>query len=250
MKLSTCSFVIAALSMAHPAGATSITFLNSTPITINQSGFPTAYPSTVSTPAGTWSLYVVDDTVGDAGSITSWGVQLDVVGGGVADVNVLLNGLSHTLFQDIDMYVLGPNGVAVELATDRYGSIAGTVGRAGGGNYAFDDAAASAIPTSAISGVPILAPGSYKAEGSVPPNPTSLANIVNFYQFPTNTTFAANLGAYNGIAYHDPAGTAPVPEPGTLLLVGGGVAAIARRMRRRPQVLSPTVATPRTTARW
>lgn len=48
---------------------------------INEFGPATAYPSTVSTPAGTWSLFVRDDAFGDSRSITSWGVQLDVVGG-------------------------------------------------------------------------------------------------------------------------------------------------------------------------
>lgn len=218
---------IAILGIAHTASATSITFLNSSGITIPSGGAATPDPSLLSTPAGIWKLFIYDDSTGDSGSVGSWGVQLEVVGGFVTDVNVLLNSFSHTYLGDVDMYLVGPNNVALELTTDKFG-----FGKAGG-NYIFDDSAAGPIPESALTATSVLAPGPYKPEGASAASSTPALIQVGPGTFYTASGVARDLAGFNGLAYDDGTGAAAVPEPGTVLLVGGGLTALVRRRYRR-----------------
>ncbi len=75
--------------------------------------------------------------------------------GVVGDVNVLLN-LTHTYDGDLDIFLIGPNGVRVELSTDNGGTGENFT------NTVFDDQAATAI----TAGTPPYT-GSFRPEGSL-----------------------------------------------------------------------------------
>jgi subtilisin-like proprotein convertase family protein len=124
---------------------------------------------------GTWSLYVDDDTAGDAGTfangwtltITTGGVftnsnavsipdsgtatpypsTIAVAGftGNITKVSVRLNSFSHTFPDDVGVLLVGPTGTAVRLTTDNGGdpNILNI-------DLLFDDSAANALPDNAI----------------------------------------------------------------------------------------------------
>ncbi len=110
-------------------------------------------------PNGNWSLYVMDDASGDGGSITSWSIELTTtsvtptitstpftnaaaitipssgaaspypstinvsgVAGTIRNIQVGLNGLSHTFPSDMDMLLVGPTGQAYTVLSDAGGS--------------------------------------------------------------------------------------------------------------------------------
>ena len=114
-----------------------------------------------SDPNGTWSLYLVDDTVGDTGSLTGWTLAVTTTGpqpypstitvGGsttpITDLNVQLNGLTHTFPTDIDLLLVGPQGQSAEILSDSGG---GTDVNAV--NLTLDDAAATTVPTPIVAG--------------------------------------------------------------------------------------------------
>ncbi|HEY0462450.1 MAG TPA: VCBS repeat-containing protein [Pyrinomonadaceae bacterium] len=121
-------------------------------------------------PNGTWSLYAVDDTAGNAGSINGgwaltvttggapatfansnyiglhdrvetaapYGTIVNVSGvtGVISKLTVTINGLSHTIPQDIDVLLVSPNGIGLILMSDVGGNTA-----AADANLTFDDAA-------------------------------------------------------------------------------------------------------------
>jgi subtilisin-like proprotein convertase family protein len=112
---------LAAVVTARPAGA--IVFSNSSTITIPSVGttgvaFP--YPS----------------------SITVSGLT-----GVVTDVNVTLNGLSHTFPADVDVLLVGPTGRTVVLMAD-----SGSTNDVVGGVLTFDDSAAATLPATIVTG--------------------------------------------------------------------------------------------------
>lgn len=112
-------------------------------------------------PNGTWSLYVVDDRTGDTGSLTGW--RLDVTTTGpvpypstltvsgaadrITDVNVLLNGVTHTSPSDIDLLLVGPAGQQATIMSD-----VGSDADVSGGNLVLDDEATTPIPTPVVAG--------------------------------------------------------------------------------------------------
>lgn len=117
--------------------------------------WPTAYPAPHGTtmsrfdgenPLGTWYLYVSDDSVGDVGDIEG-GWSLTITTGPydvgipstgnatsyprtvtvnsnelVTDVNVAVNGMTHSHPDDIDMLMVGPSGSSTVLMSDACGS--------------------------------------------------------------------------------------------------------------------------------
>jgi subtilisin-like proprotein convertase family protein len=109
-----------------------------------------------SNPSGTWKLFVMDDAAGDVHTITSWTLTVAMttspypstasVNGlpTVTDVNVVLNGVSTTYSDDINLLLVGPGNQQALLW-----------GRAGGdndlsgANITFDDEASSPLPDSA-----------------------------------------------------------------------------------------------------
>lgn len=128
-----------------------------------------------SNPNGTWSLYVVDDTTGDAGTIAGgWSITITAgfaftnaapitinstatpptpatpypsniavsgVTGSVSKVTLRLNGYSHTFPDDVDMMLVAPGGEKIIFNSDTCGTATIT-----NLNLTFDDAAAAIIP--------------------------------------------------------------------------------------------------------
>ncbi|WP_377320957.1 hypothetical protein ACFJIY_17915 [Pimelobacter simplex] len=117
-------------------------------------------------PAGTWRLYVMDDTATEVGTING-GVTLKITTGPAAitiptagpatpypyqrtvsdqpgritDVDVVLSGSYHTYPDDLDILLVSPAGASVVLMSDVCSS-ADLVGV----NLRFDDSAAAALP--------------------------------------------------------------------------------------------------------
>ena len=115
-----------------------------------------------SNPNGAWQLFVRDDQLNATpGSIAEWRLEVTttgtqpypsslVVSGAeqkVTDVNVSLNGLSHTSPSDIDMLLVGPGGQQATLLSD-----AGADADINNANLVLDDAAASQVPTPIVAG--------------------------------------------------------------------------------------------------
>ncbi len=127
-------------------------------------------------PNGTWSLYVADDTLFNAGSINSgwsltvttnsapmtfantnyigindvfapatpYGTAINISGvsGVISDLKVSLNGLSHAFPRDVDILLISPNGKGLTLFSD-----VGIGGPVSNVNLTFDDAASTRIDT-------------------------------------------------------------------------------------------------------
>jgi subtilisin-like proprotein convertase family protein len=125
-------------------------------------------------PNGTWRLYVSDEFPGaDGGSISGWSLQITTaasapitvpalgssgsgpaspypvpiavtgLSGNVTDVNLKLNGVSHTWPDDLDMVLVSPTGVSAVVMSDVCGSIDLL-----NATFTIDDEAAAAMPVS------------------------------------------------------------------------------------------------------
>lgn len=146
-------FVIAAAAalLSNAASAATITASNTGSISIPASGT-----------SGNASPYPATITVsGQSGVIT--------------DLNVTLNGLSHTFAADLDIVLIGPNGAAVALLLDR-----------GGGSdfvnagVTFDDEA-SGFVTNPVSGGAFKPSGSGGSYGGTLPAGTILSNALSVF---------------------------------------------------------------------
>jgi subtilisin-like proprotein convertase family protein len=107
-------------------------------------------------PNGTWNLYVVDDAVGDSGTIAhGWSIrvttdatanpypsalQVSGVTGPVTDVDLELSGLNHNYVGDLDILLEAPDGRRALVMSD-VGS-----GRAVGADVLLDDEAGAPLP--------------------------------------------------------------------------------------------------------
>ncbi len=113
-------------------------------------------------PAGAWSLYVMDDAMGDTHTISDWSLDLatettpypstvDVSGvGPISDVNVTLAGFTSTYPDDISLLLVGPSGQQSILMSDVGGGTDVT-----NATFVVDDEAPTDFPLSAA-----LVPGS------------------------------------------------------------------------------------------
>jgi subtilisin-like proprotein convertase family protein len=140
---------------------------------------------------GTWRLFVMSDGAA-TGSITGWrldvkttGTQpypstLTVAGAGnvVTDVNVVLNGLSHSSPADIDLLLVGPAGQQATILSD-----AGSDTDVAGLTLKLDDGAATQVPTPMVT-------GTYQ--------PTNLSGADAFPTPAPAATGASALSAFNG----------------------------------------------------
>ena len=112
--------VLALAALAATAtAALAATFSNPAPIVINESGPATPYPSTVT-------------VAGLTGAIT--------------DLNVTLDGLSHTWPDDVSVLLVGPGGQKVVLMSDVGGDSANGLNNV---TLTFDDQATQSLPDSA-----------------------------------------------------------------------------------------------------
>jgi hypothetical protein len=175
----------------------------------------------------------------------------------VTDVNVTLNfgtrawtnttvggpddfpGREHTFAADLEMLLVGPTGMTCFLMSD-----AGSSNNLRG-TYVFDDEAAAMIPSTVVGGTnDPVANGSYK--------PSAYTPTETFFAPAPAPAYGAALSGFDGL---DPNGTwhlyimddasgdwgyldgaqlnfTAVPEPGTLLALGLGAAALLRRRRK------------------
>jgi len=217
---------------AGMASAATISFASAGPIII-PSGAPGAtaglsdpYPSTiniVSNPAGDFRTGVV-----------------------VWDVKVFLDNLTHTWPDDLDIMLVGPTGKKVMLMSDT-----------GGGNALTDkdlyfaDSHTTALPENTALTKTNYKPTDRDGNGNTPdtfpaPVPTgaegtllSVFNGVNPFGnwglFVTDDG-ASDYGRLDGwrldFSFRTIEELQPVPEPGTMLLIGTGLAAMVARRRR------------------
>ena len=99
------------------------------------------------------------------------------VAGKVIDVNVAINGISHTFPEDIEASLTGPNGASVLLMSD-----AGSEQDATGINLLFDDSAAAKLPFDPPGpGGPVILGGTYQPTNYVgpqsPPDPDLTSTV-------------------------------------------------------------------------
>ncbi len=130
---------VVALGIA--ASASAVSFTNASPITINDRA---ANPPSCGTFSANLSapITINDGTTPPtpASPYPSAGT-IGGLGGTLTDVNVRLNGFSHTFPDDVDILLVGPNGATVVLMSDVGGGTAVT-----GLNITLDDAAAPSLP--------------------------------------------------------------------------------------------------------
>jgi subtilisin-like proprotein convertase family protein len=196
---------------ARGAEAGSFNFSNNAPITINDFGPATPYPLTVT---------------------------VSGFNAGITDLNVVLNGLSHTFPEDIGILLVGPGGQKVVLMNDT-GGINPIVNI----RLTIDDQASSTIPDpisgSLLSGTykpTNLSPGDTFAPPSLAAGPYSTSLSV-FNGTSLNGTwslfirdFSAGDGGQLSLGF-GLQGTAPEPAP--LLLLGLGLMVVAACLGRR-----------------
>ncbi|HXH80078.1 proprotein convertase P-domain-containing protein [Nocardioides sp.] len=148
---------------------------------------------------GTWKLFVYDDSAGDLGSLSQWGLtiqtetvpypsQVSVSGiGPVTDLNVTLDNITSTYPDDMDLLLVGPGGQQSTLMSDAGGSTTVT-----DLDLTLDDEAATDLP-----GAGPLVAGTFR--------PTNIANGADSYPAPAPAPSGATaLSAFDGT---DPNGT-------------------------------------------
>ncbi|MDQ6522849.1 proprotein convertase P-domain-containing protein [Nocardioides sp. LHD-245] len=155
-------------------------------------------------PVGSWTLYVVDDAGGDIGTISGgfsvrittessvidvpvtgnavpYPYQLDVSGeaGAITDLDVRLDGVSHTWPTDLDILLVGPTGASALLVSDTCGT-----GDVDDVDWRFDDSA------------PAMPPGGPCPTGTY--RPTNNDNTEAFAPPAPGAPYGAALSAFNG----------------------------------------------------
>jgi subtilisin-like proprotein convertase family protein len=198
------------LATVQAVSALTLTFTNPSSITIPLAGTATPYPAII---------------------------NVSGVSGPITDLNVTLNGLSHTFINDVGALLVGPGGQSVVL----FDGVGGTTGVANV-TLVFDDQATQNLPSGLITS------GSYKPTNLItsppdvfpPPAPGlpygSLLSVfnntnpngawrlfVNDFAIPDGGSIAGGFGLQVTI----------VPEPASLLLLVLGFFPAAAWLRRK-----------------
>ena len=204
--LLTAAFLFA---MVPATSAITLTFSNPSSITINSVGPATPYPAII---------------------------NVSGLSGPITDMNVVINGLSHTFISDVGALLVGPGGQSVVL----FDALGGTTSVTNA-NLTLDDQAAASLPCSTA-----VSSGTFKPTNCVvgdifpPPAPASgygslLSGFngtnpngtwrlfINDFVAPAGGSIAGGFGLQVTI----------VPEPASLLLLGLGLLTIATWLRRR-----------------
>ena len=137
----------------------------------------------------------------------------------ITDVNVLINSITHTFDNDLDIFLISPFGTQVELSTDNGG------GNDNFTNTVFDDAAATSITAGAA---PFT--GSFRPEGLL----SAFNGQDAFGTWTLRVTDDAGLdvGSLNSWGL-DIEGRTTVPEPSSLAILGIGLAGLATMRRKQ-----------------
>ncbi len=173
-------------------------------------------------PNGTWSLYAVDDSVGNSpGSLNSgwaltittngapttfknqnylafydtytssspYGTAINVNGlsGAISNLRVTLNGFSHSSMFDVDVLLVSPNGKGVVILSDA-GDTNTSINNV---NFTFDDSAATPINVPIVSG--IFQPTDNSGTRDFFPSPAPLAP---YHQF-SGTNQLSNFNGFS-----------------------------------------------------
>jgi len=206
LRLSTIAI---ALILASALEARALTFTNPAPIAINDFGPATPYPAT----------------------ITISGLTTPIL-----DINVVINGLSHTFPSDIGILLVGPGGQKVVLMDG-----AGGFNPISNINLIFDDEAASGLSSSAA-----LSSGSFKPTNFFPtdtfdppalaagPYGSLLSVFDNKLANGTWSLFVRDFSAGDGGSLSGGFGLQiSLPEPSSLLLLSAGLVGIVPWQRRK-----------------
>ena len=167
-------------------------FCTTAPITIPSSGTASPYPS--------------NNTVSGIGT-------------SVVDVNVLLNGLSHTWPDDIDILLVGPQGQNLKILSDAGGSTAAV-----GANVTFDDSAAAGVPDAGPLVTGSYRPTDFEAGDTFPapaPAPSAATTLATFNATDPNGTWSlyvvddagGDTGAITGWCLEIVTAGGPTPTP-------------------------------------
>jgi subtilisin-like proprotein convertase family protein len=178
-------------------------------------------------PNGTWSLYVVDDLVGDAGSMAGWTLAIttqaefsnfnavtisDVspatpypvtinvgdIPGTLVGAYLRVNGLTHSFPLDIDLMLADPSGRGFIAQSD-----AGSGADVNLITYTLDDAGATPLPeaTNLADGA-VYTPGNYALTTDVFPLPAPQAGVASPQTFGGATFGSVYLGGDPNGAWH------------------------------------------------
>ncbi len=183
---------------------------------------------------------------GSVGPASVYPIQFNVTGlGAVTDVNLTLNGLSHTFADDLEVLLRSPTGTLVALMVNAGGS-ANFVNA----NITFDGQAAAALPNNNNNSNAVYSSGSYKtstyALGPIISNLIDGTTLSLFNGEGANGVWKLYIrddtlldsGSLTGATLSIAAAAPAVPEPATWAMMIGGLALAGLQMRRRKTAVS------------
>jgi subtilisin-like proprotein convertase family protein len=149
----------------------------------------------------------------------------------VSDVDVIIHGLQHSFFSDLDIYLIH-GGRSIELTTDNQGS------RRANGTYIFDDSASSSI----VSGTLISAGGTFRPEQ--PLSSFNGLNALGSWTLRIGDDASGDTGTFAGWSLQINGPNNGVPEPASWALMLGGFALTGGALRgaRRRGFVEPVLA--------